>query len=78
MQNALQESAVMLVKKGPGACLEQFVDSAWHPIAYASRFLNNLEQRYSANELELLSVAWKLENFKYYSYWAHFTLQTEH
>ena len=51
--------------KGLEACLEQFVNSTWHPIAYASRFLNNLEQRYSTNELELLAVVWALEHFKY-------------
>ena len=65
-------------KKGLGACLEQFVNSTWHPIAYASRFLNNLEQRYSTNELELLAVVWALEHFKYYLYGSHFTLQTDH
>ena len=65
-------------KKGLGACLEQFVHTAWHPIAYASRFLNNLEQRYSTNELDLLSVVWSLEHFKYYLYGAQFTLQTDH
>ena len=65
-------------KKGLGACLEQKVDAEWHPIAYASRFLNNLEQRYSTNELELLAVVWALEHFKYYLYGAQFTLQTDH
>ena len=66
------------IKKGLGACLEQFVNSTWHPIAYASRFLNNLEQRYSTSELELLAVVWTLEHFKYYLYGSHFTLQTDH
>ena len=65
-------------KKGLGACLEQFVHTAWHPITYASRFLNNLEQRYSTNELELLAVVWPLEHFKYYLHGAQFTLQTDH
>ena len=65
-------------KKGLGACLEQFVNSTWYPIAYASRFLNNLEQRYSINELELLAVDWALEPFRYYLYGSHFILQTDH
>ena len=65
-------------KKGLEACLEQFVNSTWYPIAYASRFLNNLEKRYSTNELELLAVVWALEHFKYYLYCSHFTLQTDH
>ena len=65
-------------KKGLEACSEQFVNSTWYPIAYASRFLNNLEQRYSTKELELLAVFWALEHFKYYLYGSHFTLQTDH
>ena len=65
------------VKKGLGVCLAQFVNSTWYPIAYVSRFLNNFEQRYSTNELELLAVVWALEHFKYYLYGSHFTLQTD-
>ena len=34
-------------KKGLGACLEQKIGQIWKPIAFASRFLNNLESRYS-------------------------------
>ena len=65
-------------KEGLGACLEQKENNNWHPIAYASRFLNKNEQRYSINELELLAVVWSLEHFKYYLYGSHFTLQTDH
>ena len=50
----------------------------WQPIAYASRFLNKNEQRYSINELELLAVVWSLEHFKYYLFGSHFALQTDH
>ena len=50
----------------------------WEPVAYASRFLNSLEQRYSTNELELLAVVWSLEHFKYYLYGSQFILQTDH
>ena len=39
-------------KNGLGAGLEQQIDNNWQPIAYASRFLNNNEQKYSINELE--------------------------
>ena len=53
-------------KKGLGACLEQKYGSTWETIAFASRFLNNLESRYSTNELELLAVVWSMEHFKYY------------
>ena len=65
-------------KKGLGARLEQRYGNTWQPVAYASRFLNNLEERYSTNELELLAVVWSLEHFKYYLYGSHFTLQTDH
>ena len=65
-------------KKGLGACLEQKYGNTWKPVAYASRFLNNLEERYSTNELELLAVVWSLEHFKFYLYGSHFILQTDH
>ena len=65
-------------KNGLGACLEQQLDNNWYPIAYASRFLNNNEQKYSTNELELLTVVWSLEHFKFYLYGSKFELQTDH
>ena len=34
-------------KEGLGACLEQTYRNGWHPIAYASRFLNTNEQKYA-------------------------------
>ena len=37
-------------------CLDQKKDNGWHPIAYASRFLNINGQKYSLNELELIAV----------------------
>ena len=65
-------------KERLGACLEQKEKNNWQPIAYASRFLNKNEQRYSINELELLAVVWSLEHFKYYLFGSHFTIQTDH
>ena len=65
-------------KNGLGACLEQKHGSTWETIAFASRFLNNLESRYSTNELELLAVVWSMEHFKYYLYGSEFILQTDH
>ena len=39
---------------GLGACLEQEVEPGiWAPTAFASRFLNNAEVKYSTNELEI-------------------------
>ena len=65
-------------KKGLGACLEQKNGNIWETKAFASRFLNNLESRYSTNKLELLAVVWSLEYFKYYLYGSEFILQTDH
>ena len=65
-------------QKGLGACLEQKCGSTWETIAFASRFLNILESRYSSNELELLAVFWLLDHFKYYLYGSEFILQTDH
>ena len=65
-------------KKGLGACLEQKHENIWKPVAYASRFLNKLEERYSTIELELLAVVWSLEHFEYYLYGSQFLLQTDH
>ena len=58
--------------------MEQKHGQIWKPVAYASRFLNRLEERYSTNELELLAIVWALEHFKYYLYGNKFTLQTDH
>ena len=55
-------------RKGLGAALEQKHNSIWKPVAYARRFLNKLEERYSTNELELLAIVWALKHFKYYLY----------
>ena len=54
------------------------MENIWHTIAFASGFLNTVEQRYSTNELELLAVVWSLEHFKHYLQGSEFTLQTDH
>ena len=65
-------------RKGLGATLEQKHNAIWKPVAYASRFLNKLEERYSTNELELLAIVSALEHFKHYLYGNKFILQTDH
>ena len=47
-------------------------------MALASRFLNDIEARFSTNELELLAVVWLLEHFKNYLYGPEFNVQTDH
>ena len=50
----------------------------WKTVAFASRFLNSNEERYSINELELLGVVWAIEYFKYYLFGKNFTVLTDH
>ena len=39
-------------RKGLGCALEQRTANGWHTVAFASRFWNSVEDRYSINELE--------------------------
>ena len=55
-------------KQGVGALLQQCEENKWKPISYASRFLSELESKYSVNEKELLAVVWSVEHFKNYVY----------
>ena len=61
-----------------GCALEQRTPNGWHTVAFASRFLNSVEDRYSINELELLGIVWSVEHFKYYLYGKPFTVITDH
>ena len=65
-------------RSGLGAALEQLTVDGWKPIAFASRFLNSREKRYSVNELELLGVVWSTDYFKTYLYGKHFKVITDH
>lgn len=49
-----------------------------HPIAYASRTLNNHEINYSTTEKELLAVVWSVKYFRPYIYGKQFELKTDH
>ena len=65
-------------RSGLGAALEQLTVDGWKPIAFASRFLNSCEERYSVNELELLGVVWSTEFLKNYLYGKQFKVITDH
>ena len=64
---------------GLGASLEQQkTEGEWVPIAFASRYLNIQEMKYSTNELELLAVVWSIDRFKHYSLGKEFVIATDH
>ena len=64
---------------GLGACLEQEVEpGVLAPTAFASRFLNNAEVKYSTNELELLAIVWACEHFRTYLLGTRFQVLTDH
>ena len=64
---------------GLGASLEQQTEkNEWIPIAFASRYLNNQEKKYSTNELELLAVVWSVDRFKHYLLGKEFVIVTDH
>ena len=65
-------------KQGLGAVLQQKGKEGWKPISYASRFLTDLEAKYSINELELLAVVWSAEHFKNYVYGINFGVVSDH
>ena len=47
-------------------------------MAFASRFLNDSEENYAPDELELLAVVWGVEYFKHYLTSRKFRLETDH
>ena len=64
---------------GLGAALEQEIEKdVWVPIAFASRFLNDQEKKYSTNELELLAIVWSCEHFRTYLLGNHFVILSDH
>ena len=52
--------------------------NVWAPIAFASRFLNSAEIKYSTNELELLAIVWSCEHFRTYLLGKRFVILTDH
>ena len=65
-------------KAGLGAVLQQKEKDDWKPISFASRFLTDLESKYSVNELELLAIVWAVEYFRSYVYGVHFKIISDH
>ena len=63
---------------GLGASIEQDHRGNWKTVAFASRFLNIAEPKYSTNELELLGLVWALDHFKNYLLGKQFSILTDH
>ncbi|KAM7300927.1 putative polyprotein of retroviral origin [Ixodes scapularis] len=63
--------------QGLGAVLAQVLDGQEHPIAFASRQLNEAEKRYGATEQECLGVVWAVCHFRCYLFGRHFRVITD-
>ena len=64
---------------GLGAILSQYDESDNRKIiAYASKTLSPVEQRYSQTEREALAIVWSCEHFNLYLYGQKFKLVTDH
>lgn len=65
---------------GVGAVLLQrsSKDSAWSPVAYASRTLNVAETRYAQIEKEALALTWAVDRFQDYLIGMKFIIETDH
>lgn len=64
--------------KGLGAVLSQKDETGKdRPICFASRTLNEAEQKYGATELELLAIVWSIRKFRNYLLGRKFTLVTD-
>jgi transposase InsO family protein len=63
---------------GLGAVLTQHFDDGEHPIAYASRTLEDRETRHAIIEKEALAIAWGINYFRHYLLGREFLVQTDH
>ena len=63
---------------GLGAVLPKLHNEDWHPVAFASRSMSNVEQRYAQIEKEALATTWACEKFAAYLVGGTFTIETNH
>lgn len=61
-----------------GAELSQFVDGAWHPVAFESRKLTPAECNYPVHERELLAVVNALRVWRHYLEGRRFSVLSDH
>jgi transposase InsO family protein len=63
---------------GLGAVLLQEHDSAWKPVAYASRSMTKTETRYAQVEKEALAITWACDKFANYIIGLKVLIETDH
>ena len=63
---------------GLGVVLLQQSDSAWRPVAYASRAMTETEKRYAQIEKEALAATWACERFSNYVLGRTFLIESDH
>jgi hypothetical protein len=61
-----------------GAVLKQRVDNTWQPLAFFSKKLNLVQQKYSAYDRELLAVYEAVKHFRHMLEARHFIIFTDH
>ena len=83
MQNHVKRNCPLRItcnasKAGLGTVLQQQENGEWKPISFASRFLTEVESKYSINDLELLAIVWSVEYFRSYVYGEPFKKESDH
>lgn len=76
----MHQPTILIVDASPtglGAVLLQKVGNEYKPIAYASKTLSEVEQRYSQVEKEALAIVWGMEKFRYFLLGIKFELLTD-
>ena len=63
---------------GLGAVLLQKHETAWKPVAYASRSMTEAETRYAQIEKEALAITWACERFTNYILGKQIQIETDH
>ena len=76
---SLTADTKVVVDASPWAVLlQKQADDSYRPIAYGSRSLTNVEQKYGHIEKEALAIVYGCEHFHMYLYGRRFELETEH
>ena len=61
-----------------GGVLSQYQNNVLRPIAFGSKTLNKSQRKYSATEIELLSLVYFLEYWKFYTQGNHIIVRVDH